>query len=438
MFYFKQIILLLLILITLFLSSGSLFQFALFVFFTYLYLRGQGFLLGDPPVLLFLAIFSFNMRPFLDEYFGLSSFGITNGFFKSDLFNQEILVDAVFYVKLSIFIFLVGLFGQRYKPTKINLIVSRKNYNLYKVCLLFPTITCCVFLIFICFINGGYQYFNSASVDVRMLRMFIPFLTVCLTINLIMYQKKSITIALIITGLGISVFVGARFLGMSPLICYFIYLSILDRRAFSRKLPVIGLCVICFTVFVNFFRARYSVSETVDLSFVLLFFLDEISFTSNLVPMAMEYVAHNDFSYGINYLGAIISVIPKAAFWMRVEEGTFSFSSALGLYYDSTAINEGLGLNGSLLGESYFSFGFLGLGVILLLSIFCKFIYSNVSGNYLLLFFIISSSPYVITSFIFESTIVIRNIFYYSSLPILVYLVFKMAAIKIDRRKFVK
>lgn len=428
MFYFKQVILLLIISMTLFLSSGSFIQFALFVFFTYLYLRGQGFLLGDPPVLLFLAILSFNMRPFLDEYFGLSSFGITNGFFKSGFFNQDILIDAALYIKLSIFIFLVGLFGNHYNPNKINFSVSRKNYNLYKSCLLLPTIICCVLLIFICFMNGGYQYFNSGGVEVRVLRTFIPFLTICLTINLTMYQKKSITIALIITGLGISVFVGARFLGMSPLICYFIYLSLLDRKSFSRKLPAIGLCIIFFTVFVNFFRARYSVSETVDLSFVLLFFLEEISFTSNLVPMAMEYVANNDFSYGVNYLGAIASVIPKAAFWMRVEEGTFSFSSALGLFYDSTAIKDGLGLNGSLLGESYFSFGFLGLGVILLLSSFCKYIYSSISSNHFLVFFIISSSPYLITSFIFESTIVFRNVFYYSLLPILVYIVFKMAA----------
>ncbi|WP_429154402.1 O-antigen polysaccharide polymerase Wzy [Aeromonas veronii] len=429
MFYLKQFLLLLIISITLFFPSGNILQLFLFLFFTYLYIRLLGLLLGDPPVLLFIALVSFNIRPFLDEYFETASFGITNGFFKSGVFEDPILETSTLYIKLSIFVFLIGLLGRKYEPKTISFCKVREGYSIYKNVLLLPTVVFCILLIFICFFNGGYSYFNSGSLDVSTLRVFIPMLTVCLALNVIFYQNKIITTILIMTGLGISIFVGARLIGMSPLICYFIYLSVSNRRSFSKKLPIIGFFVISFSVFVNFFRAKNSILGVIELNDVFLFFLQEISFTSNLVPMAMEYTSKYDYAYGINYLGAIVSIIPKAAFWMRLEEGTYSFSSALGLYYDPVAVKNGLGLNGSLMGESYFSFGFCGVIVSFLLSKLSKVMYVDVGKNNFWSFFVISSSPYIMTSFIFESSIVFRNVFYYSLFPIAVYFLLKRKAI---------
>jgi hypothetical protein len=422
MYLIRQAINLLIIFITLIFSSDNEIGLLICLFFTYVYIKQIGYALGEPLILIFIALLLFNFRPFLDVIFDDDTFGNTHGFFKVGGFDIRVLDDAQLYIKLSLFAYLVGLSGCKINKIDTKNFKTTINYNLYKYVILIPTVCFCLLLIAVCIKSGGYVYFNSGAPEVRFLRQFIPFLTISLAINLIFFNKGFITFVIISLGFMIAVFIGARMLGLTPLLCYMTYLSINKRALYARLFPVIGFFIICLTVFVNFFRSDFVMEDTIDISFILKFFLEEVSFTSNLVPMAIEYTAKYDYAYGINYLGAIASIIPKLAFWMRVGEDSYSFSSSLGMFYDASAIKEGLGLNGSLFGESYFSFGFMGIVIIFLFSKFLKCFFSRTINKPEIYFLILTSSPYLITSFIFESVIVVRGIVYYSIFPILIYI----------------
>ncbi|MDO6542471.1 O-antigen polymerase [Photobacterium sanguinicancri] len=407
-------------------ESVSIIYFTLFL--VVLYLHFLGYKLGDPQVLILMGVIFFNARPFLDVVFDSETFGDTHGFFKSGSFDVEHIGGSIIYIKLSIMAFLIGMFRLDSNAEQINnsifLYHTKSYYKEFFVFLLIPTILACSSLIFLCTLNGGYAYFNSGSTLVSILRRFIPLLTVCMTLNLIFYKEKFITYILITICLSISILIGARLIGLMPIICLMVFCSFKHKDKYNKYFPIIALCLVMFTVLVNFFRAGNVIGTDVDYMFFVKFFLNEISFTSNLIPMAFEYTEVNGFTYGINYLGAIAATVPKLAFWMTVSDGTYSFSSALGMFYDPVAISKGLGLNGSMLGESYFSFGYFGLIVIFFISFSLRWLFNKTTSNIIWLYFILSASPYLLTMFIFESTIVTRGIVYYSLIPIFVFFVF--------------
>lgn len=406
----------------------NIYSISFFVFFVFLYLKSLKYDFGDPQVLILSGIILFNSRPFLDVLFDSNTFGDTQGFFKSGGFEPEYLKGALWYIKLSILMFLVGMFRtvdpsiNKY-PEKFD-IITNSYYKSYILFLCIPTLISTAFIIVLCSMNGGYAYFNSGNFIVVILRLFLPFLTVCLTVNLIFYQRKFITVAILILSFGVALIVGARIVGLMPILCLMVFSSYKYRKKYNRYLPFFAFFIIMFTVFVNFFRSGFELESNLSYFFFIEFFLNEISFTTNLMPMAIEYVESNGLSFGINYIGALASIVPKLAFWMTVSDGTYSFSSALGLYYDPVSISKGLGLNGSLIAESYFSFGYAGLIVIVMISASLRLLFRRISHNLAWSYFVISSSPYLITIFIFDSTIFVRSVFYYSILPLFIYYFF--------------
>lgn len=396
-----------------------------FLLCSFIYFRLLGYRIGDPVVILFMGVVFFNARPFLDLIFSISSFGDTKDFFKKGSFEPLYLAGGAAYIKLSILAFMLGCF-RFYKYKVVYQIprgsVTNKYYNIYLILLLVPTCFSSISLLLLCGMRGGYAYFNSGGMDVYLLRSFLPLLTVCLSINLLFYKRPIITWVIIIIGICISLFIGARLLGLMPAICFMVYCSYQYRNAYSKLFPFIGFVIVLFTVFVNYFRAGNSIGDQAGIIFFIKFFLTEISFTSNLVPMAFEYADIRGFAYGINYIGAFASIIPKLAFWMKVSPDTYSFSSALGMFYDPEAILSGLGLNGSLLGESYFSLGYFGLFFVYLYAFLVRGLFDRMWESNILSYIILSSSPYILTSFIFESTIVFRTVVYYSIFPAIIYL----------------
>ncbi|WP_210449786.1 O-antigen polymerase [Vibrio crassostreae] len=412
-----------------FIMEDSIFQVYLSLLLIYLYLYSLNYKLGDPQVLILIGIIFFNARPFLDIIFSTSTFGDTHGFFKSGSFDVDILEGAKFYIKLSILAFMLGMFRVK-KNDDINNGIdvfeykTNSYYREYLFLLLFPTLLSCFILIFLCVLNGGYAYFNSGNVTVSILRRFIPLLSVCLTLNLLFYKKKFITYITILVCLSITVFIGARIIGIMPIICIIVYCSFKYKNIYNKYLPILGALIILFSVLINFLRSGHSLDANINYLFFIKFFLNEISFTTNLIPMAFEYTSSNGFSYGINYMGAISSIIPKLAFWMKVSEDSYSFSSALGMFYDPSAIMQGLGLNGSMLGEAYYSFGFFGVLLIFIMSFSLRLLFSKTTSNRIWSYFVIAASPYLLTMFIFESTIIFRSVTYYSIFPIVIYFIF--------------
>ncbi|MGI2800843.1 hypothetical protein ACRTC3_19900 [Photobacterium damselae] len=277
----------------------------LIVLFVYL----SGYSISSPISLLLFGVVFFNARPFLDIIFETTTFGNTNGFFKKGTFDIAVLTNSYIYIKCSVLAFMFGMLKistERKKNSKdiLSVQASNKYFDIYILFICIPTITAVTYLIVLCHFNGGYAYFNSGETIVIILRLFIPLITVCLSLNLVFFKRNYLTISFIILGVAVSGLIGARLLGLMPILCFMVYSSFYHRKVYSKMFPLVAVTIILFTVIVNYYRAGNSIVNDTDYIFYLRFFLNEISFTSNLTPMSFEFTAVHVYAFGINYLGA--------------------------------------------------------------------------------------------------------------------------------------
>ena len=373
-----------------------------------------------PKIFFLLVLIFFNGAVFTSLTGGVDFFGNTFGFFKTDTFSDEIIQKGRLYIYISFLVFALGLWRgtkKNFKPKvgMLNDIVKNRLFGL-----LFLVLSSLGMIILIL---RGVDYNAYTSGGASLERFFIPLGIVGIS-SLLLNRRKNIIfiLAYSIICFLFTIKVGARaegLINLSPILLWKLW----KNPKISYILAPVFVFGFLFVVsFVRIARdgemGLYTVSDALTFVFI------EGGFTSNLVLMAMEYVDTNGYAYGLNYLGALVSIFPKLAFWMANSENSYSMSSALGFYYDKGLILSGFGLGSSIIAESFFSAGWFGFIFIYLYAYVSMRLCSHPSKSEYISYLALCSFGYFLFGIRQDFTFVVRGIVWYSILPALISLFF--------------
>lgn len=310
-----------------------------------------------PRVVMFLLLVFFNGAVFSGSLAGGDYFGNTFGWFKVDAFPLHILGESRRYIFFCIAAFAFGLWfgGQRvldFKPSRRDDVVCDSIFGILFLCV------SAIAMMSLMLRGVSYDAYTSGGAVLE--RFFVPFGVAGVSSLLLNRRSNRLILVLYIPLCFIfSIKTGARAEGLINIVPIFLWYLWRMPKAGYMLMPLYALMFLLIMSYIRIVRdgglGVFNPGEA--LSAVLV----EGGFSSNLVPMTFEYVLEHDFAYGINYLGAIFSVVPKLSFWMDHSSGSYALSSALGFYYDPYLVTSGYGLGGSMLAESYFAVGWFGL-----------------------------------------------------------------------------
>lgn len=367
-----------------------------------------------PKIIFLLVLIFFNGAVLTGLNGGVDFFGNTLGWFKTDSFAYEIIKQGRLYIYCSFVVFAIGLWrgGKKEFNPKFglrNLIVKSRYFGIF---FLFIS---SISMIIIMVRGVGYNEYTSGGASLE--RSFIPLGIVGIS-SLLLNSKKNFWIFLfyIILSLTFSIKTGARaegLINLSPILLWILWKRPKTSYIFA---PIL---IAAFLFVVSYIRiARDGDIGLYNLEDGLTFILVEGGFTSNLVPMAMEYVESNGYAYGLNYFGALFSVFPKLAFWMAHTENSYAMSSALGFYYDKSLVVSGYGLGSSLIAETFFSVGWFGLIFVYIYAYLAMRLCSHSSKSDYISYLALCSFGYLLFGIRQDFMFVVRGIVWYSIIPV--------------------
>lgn len=368
--------------------------------------------------LLLLCIIFFHSIGLFGGVLQVDFFGETWGFFKTDGFSDELLDKSRLYLQLSIVAFISGALLAKRLGAKENYNHNYIRGNGLRIVGYFFLSISSIAVISLLLRGVDYAEYNSGGAAVE--RILLPFGIAGVTM-LVLIKKTSYQLALY-SALIVLLFVktGARaeaIMQMMPLAALFL------GKISSKKIYIAPFAIILLFYAISITRdMRGGFEPDLNPVTVITSTLIEGGFTSNLTPMTFEYVEANGHSFGLNYVGAILSVIPKLAFWMDHSQNSHTLSSALGFFYDPLLVTSGQGLGGSFIAESFFSFGWFGLITIVILGYLSFMVLEGKSLSLLALYLKYAFFGIILVGVRQDSVFVMRMGVWYVLMPYIIYI----------------